>query len=304
VLYGGFMGEREARVSELMVRQLLASLRDEKADLLSWSGVQTPSELREILHRAPGVLCRDYLARSSEHWRMKMPASLDEFLEKRMNKKHRYWAKRLMRMLEKDFPGQVRYECFSKPDQMDTLFADTVRVAKKTYQWGLGVGFQDIPENRERLKLAAERGWLRAYLLYLKNEPVAFWLCTVYGDTVHLDFTGYDPELRKYEVGTALFLHMLGDMAQQRVENLDFGLGSASYKERFGDSSFSESVVCAFASSGRGVFLSVLRLVLQGPAELMRGLLLRLNLEQKAKRLWRTYVTPVRSEKQPSTAEL
>jgi len=297
IVYGGCMGETSHDVDDLIVRQLFQFLREEQADLLSWSGLPWSSRLKELVRSVPGILCRDYLARPSEHWTMTLPASLEEFLEQKMNKKHRYWAKRAMRMLEKDFPGAVRYACLTRPDEVDKLFEDTVRVARKTYQWGLGVGFQDNLENRQRLQLAAEKGWLAGYVLYLKDEPIAFWLCTVYGDTVHLNFTGYVPDFRKYEIGTALFLRMVGEMSVRKVKRLDFGLGSAFYKERFGDGKFTETTMFAFAPTGRGILLNALRLLTQAPAELARKVLLRLKLEQKIKKLWRTQVTPNQEKK-------
>lgn len=299
LLYGGCMGPGSEESSEVVVRQLFQSLREEKADLLSWSGLRWHSPLHRLMGRMPNFLCRDYLAQASEHWTMTLPTSLDEFLEQRMNKKHRYWAKRTMRLLEKDFPGGVRHACLSKPAEVGKLFSDTVSIARKTYQWGLGVGFQDNLENRQRLKLAAEKGWLRGYVLYLKEEPKAFWICTVYNDTIHLDFTGFDPDFRKYEVGTALFLQVVGELGAQGIKCLDFGLGTAPYKERFGDGKFTETTMCVFAFSLRGIFLNMLRLLTQGPAELVRRLLIRLSLEQKVKRLWRTYVTPNQEKRQP-----
>jgi hypothetical protein len=301
LIYGGWMGSTEPAVGELIVRRVLRSLREEKADLLLWSGVRWGTPVHKLLQRQPNFLCRDYLARPYQHWTLKLPRSLDEFLEERMNKKHRYWARRVMRVLEKDFPGVVNYACLSKPSEVDRLFTDTIKVAKKTYQWGLGVGFQDNEENRRRLRLAAERGWLHGYILYLKGEPMAFWLCTLYRETAHLDFTGYDPEFRKHELGTALFLHMIGDLSAAGVQHLDFGLGTASYKEHFGDTSFKETTIMAFAFGLRAILLNGLRLLTQGSAEVMRVLLLRLCLEQKVKRLWRSYMAPVRSEKDTPT---
>ncbi len=220
-----------------------------------------------------------------------------------MNKKHRYWAKRTMRVLEKDFPAGVRHTCFSQPGDVDKLFADTVAVAKLTYQWGLGVGFQDNVENRQRLRQAAEKGWLRGYVLYLKDEPMAFWICTVYQDTVHLDFTGFNPNYRKYEVGTALFLHMVGEQGAQGLKQLDFGLGTAAYKERFGDAKTEETIMRAFAFSARGVFLNALEFLTRGPAELVRSLLLRLSLEAKVKKMWRKLVTPSQAKPEPAAAK-
>jgi CelD/BcsL family acetyltransferase involved in cellulose biosynthesis len=235
---------------------------------------------------------------------MNLPACLDELLEQKVNRKSRNEARRTMRVLEKAFPGAVRYACFSAPIEMEKLFEDVIRVARKTYQWGLGVGFQDNEEHRKRLRLEAEKGRLRAYVLYLKDEPVAFWIGTVYKDTFWLDFTGYDPAFCKYEVGTVLFLRMIGNMCGQNVKLMDLGLGSAFYKERFGDSSIEESTMRVFAFSGRGVLFNTVWLVTQALTKVVRGLLLRLGLEQKVKKLWRARSTAAQESTKPLQAEI
>lgn len=172
---------------------------------------------------------------------------------------------------------------------MERFFAEVLRIAQKTYQWGLGVGFQGGVENRERLALEARNGWFRGYVLYVKDKPVTFWICTVYKETVYLDYTGYDPDFGKYEVGTALLFRVVDEMCRENIKQLDFGPGSAFYKERLADSSFEEGAMYAFAFSLRGVLLNVLRLLTQLPIELMRQLLLHLGLEQRAKRWWRSH---------------
>lgn len=293
IFYGGFLGNTDAAIGEVVIRSLLRSLREEKADLLSWAGVQRGSVLETLLLRTPNFLCRDRLARFVRHWTMKMPSSLEELLKQRLNKKQRYNAKRAMQLIEKDFPGQVRYASYSTPDGVDELFENAVKIAKMTYQWGLGVGFQGSKENKERLILEAGNGWFRGCVLFVKNEPVAFWIATVYKGTVYMDYTGYDPAFRNYEVGTALFLRMVGELCKDNVKQLDFGPGAAFYKEQFGDTSFEEATFCTFSATLRGIILGGLNFVTQGPLEVGRWLLTRLGLEQKVKKIWRKSKTPV-----------
>jgi len=299
IFYGGFMGRTDAAIGEVVIRSLLQSLREENADLLLWGGVQRDSVLQTLLSDIPNFLCRDRLARFDLRWTMKMPASLDEFLQQRMNKKQRYNAKRAMQMIEKEFPGQVRYASYSTPDEVDELFQNAVKIAKMTYHWGLGVGFRGSKENKDRLVLEAKKGWFRGYVLFVKNEPVAFWISTVYYGTVYLDYTGYDPAYRGYEVGTALFLRMIGELCRGDVKQLNFGLGTAFYKEQYGDAAFEEAALCTFASTVRGMVLCGLNLVTQGPLELVRALLKRFGLEQKLKKVWRKHVTPAAERKEP-----
>lgn len=300
IFYGGLMGQTDGEVVEVVVRRLLLSLREEKADLLLWSGVQAGTDLRRLLMRIPGTLCRDYLARPVPHWRMSLPGSLEELLDQRMSKKHRYWARRLFRQLEKDFPQKVRLAVFSKPGEMERLFGDVLQVARKTYQWGLGVGFRDDAEHRDRLKLEASKGWHRGYILCINDQPAAFWICIVYQGVVYSAFTGYDPQFRKYEIGTILFLRMIEALGREQIKLLDFGPGTALYKERFGDASIHEATVCTFASSARGLFLNTLRIVTEGPLQTGRACLRRLGVEQRVKKAWRRLATPGRAVADPA----
>jgi Acetyltransferase (GNAT) domain len=302
--YGGFMGQKDLEITTLVLKRLLQALREQGACLCVWDGVRWGSDLHRVLKSVPNLFCRDHLANPNPHWTMNLPGSLEELFEKKMNKKHRYWAKRTMRMLEKDFPGAVRYVCYLAPQEMPVLFRDAIAVAQKTYQWGLGVGFNDSEEQKKRLDLESRKGWLRGYVLYLKEAPVAFWICTLYGETVHLDCTGFDPGLRKYEVGTALLLRVIADMCGQKVKKMDFGLGTALYKEKFGDFKFDETTMWIFQFGLRGIFLNILRHLAQGPIESLRKIIKRLGLEQKLKRLWRARATPPSESATTAEAEV
>jgi hypothetical protein len=300
IFYGGLMGETSPEVIKLVLQQLLRSLREEKADLLWWNGIPWNTELHQLVTRTPNPLCRDYLARPCEHWILNLPSSLEEFIEQQMGKRSRQWARKSLRKIEKDFQGEVSYGCYSAPHDVGKLLEDVITVAKKTYQWGLGLGFKDTEENRRRFRLEADKGWLRGYVLYLENEPVAFWVSSVYQDTVYLAFTGFDPNFREYEVGSVLFFWMVRDLCRQNMRRMDFGLGASFYKERFCDSKFLETTMSVFTLSFRGVSLNLVRLLTQGPSQLFQSLLVRSGLEQKIKKLWRVYRTPARESVEPS----
>jgi CelD/BcsL family acetyltransferase involved in cellulose biosynthesis len=229
-----------------------------------------------------------------------LPASLEEFIEQKLGWRTRKGVRRTIRLMEKDFPGEVRCACFAAPDGVGKCFEEAVKIARKTYQWGLGVGFRDGEEHRKRLTLEAEKGWLRGYILYVKNEPVAFWICTVYQDIAYTGYTGYDPNWSRYRVGIFLLLRFVEDMCRQNVKQLDFGLGTAPYKEEFADTKFDEAIISVFRFGLRGISLNMLRLLTQGPAELVRTLLLRLRLEQKVKKFWRSSATRGDVSEEPS----
>src|SRR5690606_2483245 len=107
--------------------------------------------------------------------------------------------------LESAFPGRVAWRWLAHCDDVHGLCEALESVATRTYQRGLGVGFFDGTEIRERLALFAGRDQLRVQLLEIDGEVRAFWFGLVYKGVFHSSETGYDPDLRSYEVGSLMF---------------------------------------------------------------------------------------------------
>ena len=76
------------------------------------------------------------------------------------------------------FGDELSLEIIREPSQIERLFTDAERIASTTYQRALGAGFADTPERRALTEVALAKGWLRAYLLYVRGEPIAFWICS------------------------------------------------------------------------------------------------------------------------------
>ena len=64
---------------------------------------------------------------------------------------------------------------FRGASEGDRVFTDLGIVARKTYQHALGVAFAQRQLERRIVTLLMERGWFRAYVLYLDGEPISFW---------------------------------------------------------------------------------------------------------------------------------
>jgi len=112
-----------------------------------------------------------------------------------------------------------------------------------------------------------------------------------YENTFTLLYTGYDPALRKYELGTILFVKMLEDLCSLgNIKFIDFGFGEAPYKSRFGDHNWQEATIHIFSSNIGGLKINTLRMLTIGGYRLSVGLLKRFNLLDKAKRSWRQKV--------------
>jgi GNAT acetyltransferase-like protein len=286
IIYGGLLGCDNEKCAEAVMGELDRMLKGRELDLVFFSYLNTTSHMFRLATRRPGVLCRDHLVVPQLHWKTKLPATQADFLQ-RLNKKHRYWLRRLEKLIEKDFPGQVSFRSFTDGQRLNELMNDMERVASTSYQRRLGAGFRNDVENARRLTFGAKTGWLRIYVLYLENQPRAFWMGTLYKNVFYSASTGYDPEYKKYELGTLTFIKMVEQLCHERVAAIDFGLGDALYKQRFGDQSWHEAAVKMFCPALHGMMLNIVRTSIEAPALWFRSFLRVTNLQQRVKTFWR-----------------
>ena len=110
-----------------------------------------------------------------------------------------------------------------------------------------------------------ERGWFRAYVLYVDDEPCAFWMGFGYRGVFRTGLTGYDPAYAEYHVGTFVLMRMLDDLAREDgFHTVDYGFGDAEYKRTFGTDSWQEADVFVFARTARGIWLNLARTSIAG----------------------------------------
>ena len=234
VLHEGVLGQMDDVAALESVEYLWSVLRSGVADAIEFHYLSEDSPLLAALQRhRSGWFCEKN-PRWSVHWEMNLPAE-GAFIEHKVRSKHRTGLRRKERELESAFPGKVSWRWMSRFDDIPGLCARLEEVAARAYQRGLGTGFIDNEEYRRRFALFGGRGQLRVQLLEIDGRVRAFWFGYVYQGVFHLSETGYDPNLSKYEVGTLMFIRLNDELAKEDVRKLDFGIGDAHYKRRFGD---------------------------------------------------------------------
>lgn len=254
ILHEGILGELDAEASQAVVAVLFQTLREGQADLVSLHAL--PEGLTGVWD-ALRSRSRQTLGVVSPAWTIHRTLTLSRepgFLLRNMRSKHRSWVKRKDRELSDTFPDQIQWSWHKANVDLPDLRRRMEVVARNTYQRGLNAGFVDSEEMRQRLSLFATRGQTRVSLLEINGEPKAFWLGTVYRGVFYSGATGYTPDMRRFEVGTAMFLRLVDELAREGIERLDFGLGDADYKERFGDNSRSEADVHLFGRTAKSRF--------------------------------------------------
>jgi CelD/BcsL family acetyltransferase involved in cellulose biosynthesis len=285
VMHGGLLGEA-ATDAERVLRALLDAVRSERLDALYVSRLPVGSPLHQRAATAGGFLYRDRVPDREPHWTMQVPADMQEFY-RRFSTKRRHEIRRKIHQVERACEGEVSVRTFTRPDEIDAMIATVRAVADSTYQSRMGVGFKDDAVARERLEIAARAGRLRAWALLLRGEPSAFWLGTVLGETLFLEYTGYRREHKQMEPGSVLFVKLVESLCGTRIRAVDFGFGEAFYKHRFGTASHEEASFFVFRTGARGVWLNGARTALLGGGRLARALTDALRARDRVKRLWR-----------------
>jgi CelD/BcsL family acetyltransferase involved in cellulose biosynthesis len=252
------------------------------------------SDLCRLAMKKPGLLNRDYIRITQPHFAATLPATVEE-LYRSLPAALRGFNKTKHKKLLKDFAGRTKIKCFREVAEVDVLAQDVERVVRTSYQRGLGVGFMDSPEMRERLRLKAEKGWLRAYVLYLAERPCAFWIGDMNQGTFGGDYIGYDTEFGKYSPGMFLQTKVIEgfcDGNREGVTAVDFGPGNAQYKELLSNQRWRETSVYIFAPSLKGISLNLVRTLFGGMDQTIKKALARTSLLQRMKKSWRAHVTP------------
>jgi hypothetical protein len=284
---GGFLGSQSRENTQFLVREIIRSLSRHEAQAVEFSQLKIDSPLYNLARREPNAFCREHFTPVQTHRYLALPASFDEFLRGR-SRKSRQQLGRHARMLERDFPGEVRFQSVRSERDVEDFARKADEISQKTYQRALGVGFVNDLEMREMLCAAAQKAALRACLLYIGDRPVAFTGGIVSNQTLYGTFTGYDPGFKKYRPGLQTLTRLIEESFEPSgsLLRVDAGCGDVPYKRALFDSSWKESPVWIFAPSATGLRLHVLKVVstlLHYPT--MR-LLARSDHLRKVKKMW------------------
>lgn len=289
-VYGAIHGDDSPENTEILLHELMNTLQRGEADLAVLEYVPLDSPLYQLALTIPGILSRDTLPCPQGHDLMVIPDTVDE-VYRRMSGTRREGIRRGMRKFAAHAAGKSKIVCFRDEADLDRLFQDAEEIAKKTYQRGLGAGFSDTPDVRKRLELAARKGWLRAYLLYLDGRPCSFWIGMVYKNAFVSEYLAYDPEFKKVSPGMFLIMQVIEGFCQhmdgEAITELDFGLGHAEYKGALCSKNWVEAPVNVFSPSLKGLSLKAMQTVTRIADAWARKALASTKFLPRVKRAWR-----------------
>jgi hypothetical protein len=197
--------------------------------------------LAEYITGAPLGSGRGYsiAADNYETCQVGIAPDFETYLMNQFTKKTRYNLKREVRLLEDSAPGQVRLKIYHTPDQVTEFLRDGAAVAARCHKWQDGPNpMEATPFQVAKASHLAARGRWRAYVLFIRDEPVAFCETTLRWDELFVEIVGHDARFAKLNPGKVLLYKIFEDLHACRiVEQLNLGTATAEYRKIFATSS-------------------------------------------------------------------
>jgi CelD/BcsL family acetyltransferase involved in cellulose biosynthesis len=161
--------------------------------------------------------------------------SFESYL-KQFSGKSRSTLLRKVRRFEEASGGSVDVRSYASAAELDEFFAAAMPLVATTYQARLiGNALPTSAAFIEKARARAERGEVRAFLLFLAGEPVAYLFCFLHDGILSYNYVGYQSAQSASSPGTVLQHFVLQSVfADPACAVFDFTEGEGAQKQFFG----------------------------------------------------------------------
>ncbi|WP_018994411.1 GNAT family N-acetyltransferase [Thioalkalivibrio sp. ALJ2] len=154
----------------------------------------------------------------------------------KFSSKSRQTMRRKVRKFADASGGTIDWRTYRTPEEIETFRSLAREVSRLTYQERLlNAGLPDDDAFAERSARLAAADQVRAYLLFLDGEPVAYLYCPARDSALVYAYLGYHPKVAALSPGTVLQWLVLESLFQEgRFRYFDFAPGDSPHKALFG----------------------------------------------------------------------
>jgi Acetyltransferase (GNAT) domain len=289
-LSGGYLGNQTRENSEIIVAEIRKSLTSGEADCAELRQVPLDSSLSVEARTRPDFFCRQHVCAKHVHRYLELPGSFEDYM-RTLPRKQRHEARRHARLLWEDFPDATQIQCYTNEQQIEQLTRDVQKIHASSYQSALGVGFTNSERTRTRFHAVARTGGLRACVMYVSGEPVAFFIAFKFKEALFGQYLGFNPKFQKYSPGLQILLHAIEDSCQPAagLSVVDLGWGDRNYKRAICNRSWMESPVHIFAPTLHGLRVNVETGLATWLDSQLKGWLASAGFDKVARKLWQQF---------------
>jgi hypothetical protein len=253
---GGLIGEESDAIDRALAMHILRTAKSTGVDLVLFSRLPLQSELFRELQKPRGMLIKGRVPHIFRYSVLPLNSATGERAPAFSGKQVRE-TRRKRRLLQRAFPGKVRFKCFSCTSELDLGMREAKAVSLTTWQYYLGQVSLDQSQTETNLRFCASQGWLRIYVMYINNAPCAFLIGQLYSETFFCHHAGYDPTFAPFSAGSLLTAWAFEDLAASGVREVDLGEGRQEHNRRLGCRVQEEGTVHVYLPTLRGIRLNI-----------------------------------------------
>lgn len=232
---------------DLLFRKVLEIAKEFDAIFMEY--VSTDSFLSNYLRTSPLIRKHFHYFDGQgplPHPLVRFSGSFDEYLRKFSAKTRKNRLRELKKLQDK---GKVDLLRVTEAHEIDAFLDTAAEISRKTWQFhmlGWGLAAWDLPQIRRRMRFAADKGWLRSYLLKCDGTPCSFILGYQHSGRFYHAVVGFDPEWGSLSAGSVLQFLVLEDLFNLNTPDLyDFGT-YAPYKQHWSNEDYLQVSVILF----------------------------------------------------------
>jgi CelD/BcsL family acetyltransferase involved in cellulose biosynthesis len=225
------------------------------------------------------------------HYYTDLSGTFEAYLSKFSPKTRSTLRRKLRRFLELGDGCYMReYKC---AEEMGEFYRLARGVSERTYQEKLFDGGLPVDAHfRDKLVRRAEVDSVRAYLLFLRNAPIAYLCCSAVNRILIYEYVGHDSRHAHLSPGAVLQLLAFQALFQEQAFTaFDFTQGEGAQKKFFGTHQLSCADLLYFPSTPSSRFWIALHLALDQVSASIGRSLHRVGLKAKVKKLVRRIST-------------
>ena len=256
IVHRGRLGQLCPAIDKLMAAQLFKAIKSDGVDILCFHRLALRSELFREVQQLPSLILKERVPHTFCYSVLSLTASAGKRPPAFSGKINREISRKT-RILQRAFPGRVRFKCYSQPNELDAGIRDAAKVAAATWQHYVGSKVLESPRTQESFKFCASQGWLRIYVLYIDDLPRAFMIGQLYKETFYCQHAGYDRKVARFSVGSLLTAWALENLAGAGVQQVVLGEGGQEHNRRLGCQRFEEGTVHVYSHSLRGLYVNI-----------------------------------------------
>ena len=279
IVFLEIVGDQQERCARCLVSQLISCLQRKEADIINIENIALDSVFYKTAITKPGFFAHDFSPVIETHWEFFLPESLND-VYKILSSKQKHELFRKERKFHKKYAENVEFKSFHRIEDIAKICHYSEKVARKSVKRPLNYGFKIKNESVGFLTLAAQKGWLRTYFLFVNDNPCTFCIGLVYNEILYFYYADYDPAYQDCSPGIVLIKYILESIFTEKetIKAIDWGTGDISFKKYLSNHSTRVASFYVYPGNLYGTLLNVGKVCLVAIQSLGRAIIKKLGL--------------------------